>query len=59
MDTSQKKYEMRVTQININNFKLMLVVKGMVDQVVYETLSNTIPLTQELINRYQQKRSIH
>jgi hypothetical protein len=57
MKNLNRKYEMRVNQINENVFRLMLVYTGRVDRVVYETISSTIPSTLDLISRYRQTES--
>jgi hypothetical protein len=56
MENTSKNYEMRVNQINSRKFRLKLIDTSPVDRIVFETLSNHIPSTIDLIQRYNQLR---
>jgi hypothetical protein len=58
MEINTKKFEMRVNQINERSFKLTLIDTALVNKVVYETFSCTIPSTLDLISRYNRLRFI-
>ncbi len=55
MNIPENNYQMRVTQINPAIFKLKLVqTDKWRENVVFETISSTIPSTLELIGHYKQ-----
>jgi hypothetical protein len=55
METSYDQYQMRVNQINPAIFRLKLVkTEQWRENVVFETISSTIPSTKELIGYYKQ-----
>jgi len=55
MNTPYFQYQMRVNQINPAIFRLRLIKSDQCrENVVFETISSTIPLTTELIGYYEQ-----
>lgn len=58
MENTTKNFEMRVNQINSRKFRLKLIDTTPVDRIVYETMSNHIPSTIDLIHRYNQIRVV-
>jgi len=55
MNSALNQYQMRVNQINPDIFRLKLVkMDSCKENVVFETISSTIPSTLELISCYKQ-----
>jgi hypothetical protein len=55
MNRAVNQYQMRVNQINPAIFRLKLVkIDSWKENVVFETISSTIPSTRELIGYYKQ-----
>jgi hypothetical protein len=55
MKTIENHYQMRVNQINPAFFRLKLIKTDQLrEDVVFETISSTIPSTSELIRYYKQ-----